>query len=212
MFNSRVITAVVVPTVAALLVLGCRSGAGAVGCEPREEPLSVVTEVDDIMTTEIEQDPFAGIEAEAVMKPTDGNKASGRVRFRATDDGVEVRIELAGLKPNSKHGFHIHEKGDCSAPDATSAGGHYAPNRNPHGLPPADKRHGGDMGNVAADDTGRVDLTETFRNFALTGDESVIGRAVILHAEPDVGAQPTGAAGARIACGVIKASRPSKSP
>jgi len=144
-------------------------------------------------------------QAEAVLSPTEGSTANGRVYFRSTDGGVEVRVEIAGLQPNSEHGFHIHEKGDCSATDGTSAGGHYAPHGNPHGLPPDPKRHAGDMGNVVADDTGRVSRTETFDTFSLDGTDSVVGRAVILHAERDTGAQPTGAAGARLACGVINA-------
>jgi superoxide dismutase, Cu-Zn family len=150
---------------------------------------------------------MSAVAAEAVLSPTEGSEASGRVRFRTTTAGVEVEVELAGLEPNSEHGFHIHEKGDCSAPDGTSAGGHYAPDGNPHGLPPDPNRHAGDMGNVVADDAGRVSLTETFDTFSLGGERSVLGRAVILHADRDTGAQPTGAAGARLACGVINATQ-----
>jgi len=146
-------------------------------------------------------------QAEAILSPTEGSKASGHVQFRTTDRGVEVRIELAGLEPYSEHGFHIHEKGDCSAPDGTSAGGHFAPDGHPHALPPDAKRHAGDMGNVVADDAGRVSSTETFDTFSLSGPHSVIGRAVILHADRDQGVQPTGAAGARLACGVITESK-----
>jgi len=167
---------------------------GAVGCV-KGAPKEAATKTDSVL------------QAEAVLSPTEGSKATGRVQFRTTDRGVEVRIELAGLEPYSEHGFHIHEKGDCSAPDGMSAGGHYAPDGNPHGLPPAAKRHAGDMGNVVADGAGRVSSTETFDTFSLSGPHSVMGRAVILHADRDQGVQPTGAAGARLACGVITASK-----
>jgi Cu-Zn family superoxide dismutase len=144
------------------------------------------------------------VRAVARMKPTEGNKASGVVYFEPASDGVVVRATLTGLTPGSLHGFHIHEKGDCSAPDASSAGGHYAPEGHPHGLPPAEPRHAGDMGNVVADDEGSVKVERTFDSFALDGDNSVVGLAVIVHAKEDKGTQPTGAAGARIACGVIE--------
>lgn len=143
------------------------------------------------------------LEAEALLSPTHGNEARGGVHFLEKDGHVHVRVELIGLQPHGVHGFHIHEKGDCSAPDGMSAGGHFAPERKPHGLPPDEYRHAGDMGNLIADEEGRVSITEVFNNFSLEGDESVVGRAVIVHADPDQGVQPSGAAGPRIACGVI---------
>lgn len=149
-------------------------------------------------------DTNAVVSAVARMKPTQGNKVSGVVYFEPTSDGVLVRATLMGLTPGSLHGFHIHEKGDCSAPDATSAGGHYAPEGHPHGLPPSAPRHAGDMGNVVADEEGSVKVERTFDSFALEGDTSVVGLAVIVHAQEDKGTQPTGAAGARVACGVIE--------
>lgn len=144
------------------------------------------------------------VRAVAQMKPTEGNAVSGVVYFEPTEEGVRVRATVMGLEPGSVHGFHIHEKGDCSAPDATSAGGHYAPEGNPHGLPPAENRHAGDMGNIVADDKGQAKVERTFDTFSLEGDHSVVGRAVIVHAQEDKGTQPTGEAGARVTCGVIK--------
>jgi Cu-Zn family superoxide dismutase len=144
------------------------------------------------------------VRAVAQMKPTKGGSASGVVYFEPTEEGVVVRATITGLEPGTLHGFHIHETGDCSAPDATSAGGHYAPEGHPHGLPPSENRHAGDMGNIVADDEGTAKIERTFDVFSLDGENPVVGRAVIVHAKEDNGTQPTGAAGARLACGVIE--------
>lgn len=142
----------------------------------------------------------------AEMTPTEGNDVTAQVRFTQLEDGVLVHVTASHLAPGSTHGFHIHEHGDCSAADGTSAGGHYNPEGRPHGLPPDPNRHAGDMGNITADAHGDVDMSRPFSGFSLDGADPVIGRAVILHADPDDGSQPTGAAGARIACGVIRSS------
>lgn len=144
--------------------------------------------------------------AEAQMQPTEGNEVSGTVRFEQTGDGLAVHVDLTGLPPNSQHGFHVHEVGDCSAPDATSAGDHYNPEGHPHALPNGAARHAGDMGNVESDDNGEVHTQLLIDTMSVDGEQpSVIGRAVIVHAQPDDGGQPTGNAGARIACGVVEA-------
>lgn len=142
--------------------------------------------------------------AVARLAPTAGNRASGVVRFDTTDDGVRVTVTLANLAPGSTHGIHIHEHGSCAAADASSAGGHYAPNDNDHALPPVEHRHAGDLGNVTADARGIVQHEQVFDLFSLHEDAPVLGRAVILHASADRGVQPSGGAGARIACGVIQ--------
>lgn len=140
----------------------------------------------------------------AVVTPTEGNKAKGVVRFVEGDDGVQVSARIEGLKPNSKHGFHVHEFGDASAPDGTSAGDHFNPEGHDHGLPPESQRHAGDFGNIEADSRGVGELELTVENLRLTGGpRAILGRAVIVHAEPDDGGQPTGNAGDRIGIGVI---------
>ena len=139
----------------------------------------------------------------ATLNPTEGNSANGTVEFRKSKDGVSVRAEIRGLTPGGAHGFHVHEKGDCSAPDGSSAGGHFSPHQNPHGLPPAAERHAGDLGNVNADEQGVAKLEHTFSNLSLSGENSIVGLAVILHEKADEGSQPSGNAGSRIACGVI---------
>ncbi len=144
------------------------------------------------------------MQAVAELEPTQGNNVKGTVTFTEVADGVRVNAEITGLTPG-KHGFHVHEKGDCSAPDATSAGDHFNPTSKPHGAADALERHDGDMGNIEADASGEAKLNYIDHNISLVaGERSVIGRGVIVHANPDdLTSQPSGNAGARVACGVI---------
>jgi Cu-Zn family superoxide dismutase len=147
--------------------------------------------------------------AKAVVKlsPTANQTARGEVTFTAESGGVHVVGTFSGLV-FGEHGFHIHEKGDCSAPDGTSAGGHFNPGGKPHAGRDAAARHAGDLGNLKADPYGlaRVDFVDT--GISLTGPDSIIGKAVIIHEKPDdFSTQPTGNAGARQACGVIEAAK-----
>ena len=140
----------------------------------------------------------------SVLHPTAGNKVSGTVTFTPVADGVQVRAEITGLTPG-KHGFHVHEFGDCSAADASSAGAHFNPTNQPHAGPEVIARHEGDMGNVEADASGNAKLDYVDHQISLMNDEkSAIGRSVVIHAKPDdLKTQPSGDSGARIACGVI---------
>ncbi len=145
--------------------------------------------------------------ASVKMSPTQGNVTAGTVTFAEMKDGsVRVVADLTGLTPGQQHAMHVHEKGDCSAPDASSAGSHYNPEQHAHGLPPADPRHAGDLGNVAADAKGNAHYEITVANITVKGAKNPIaGKSVIVHAKPDDGGQPVGNAGGRIACGVIVA-------
>ena len=144
----------------------------------------------------------------AVLHPTAGSHVSGTVTFTGHDNGVQVSATVDGLKAG-KHGFHIHELGDCSAPDGTSAGGHYNPEGNPHAGPDQMKRHVGDLGNLEADQSGHSRYERRDAHLSLNGPQAIVGRAVIVHAgEDDLSSQPTGAAGARMACGVIGIAAP----
>lgn len=144
-----------------------------------------------------------GTVAVARLEPTQGNNARGTVRFSSESGGVRVTAEVTGLTPGD-HGFHIHEQGDCSAPDATSAGGHFNPTNQPHAAPDAEARHIGDLGNLNADSNGRALLDYLDSKLTMAGPNSIIGRAVIVHAgRDDFKTQPTGDAGARVACGRI---------
>ena len=143
--------------------------------------------------------------AVATIEPTQGNNCRGTVTFTQVGADVKVVADLTGLTPGQNHAMHVHETGDCSAPDAMSAGGHYNPEGHPHALPPTDPRHAGDLGNVVADAGGKAHYEITVSNMSVNGAlDPVKDRAVIVHAKPDDGGQPTGNAGGRIGCGVIR--------
>jgi superoxide dismutase, Cu-Zn family len=139
----------------------------------------------------------------AVVQPTKGNAVHGTVTYEAVENGIRVVADISGLTPG-KHGFHIHEFGDCSADDGSSAGGHFNPGGSSHGAPETDPRHAGDMGNIEADKDGHARLDYVDHVMTLTGERSILGHAVIVHEkQDDLKTQPTGNAGARVACGVI---------
>jgi Cu-Zn family superoxide dismutase len=146
----------------------------------------------------------------ATLSPTQGNAASGTVSFTPQADGrVLAQVHVSGLKPNGEHGFHLHEKGDCSAPDATSAGGHFNPAGAPHG-PQDGPHHAGDMPALKADASGEADASLMLSGVSVGSGAAndVVGRGVIVHANPDdYKTQPTGNSGGRIACGVVVARR-----
>ncbi|WP_314403932.1 superoxide dismutase family protein [Stenotrophomonas rhizophila] len=148
--------------------------------------------------------------AAAELAPTKDSTVKGNVTFSVVDGKVHVTGEVSGLKPNTEHGFHIHEKGDCSAPDGASAGGHFNPGKEDHGSVAATPHHGGDMPNIKADAQGNavVDAdVSTNVNIGKGDDFDIIGRGLIVHADADdYKTQPTGNAGARLACAVIKAA------
>ena len=144
--------------------------------------------------------------ASAGLAATKGNKTVGEVTFEQVGAKVRVTTQVIGLKPNQEHGFHIHEVGDCSSGDGMSAKGHFNPFGKPHGR--GSERHAGDMPNLKADAKGRAKLTVDLDIITVTpGPASIVGRGVIVHAQPDdYTSQPVGNAGARMACGVIKAN------
>lgn len=143
--------------------------------------------------------------AVAELVATQGNEVSGSVNFKKTPEGVAVTGMIEGLTPG-EHGFHIHENGDCSSTDGKSAGGHFAPGGQPHGAPDADEHHEGDMGNLSANEEGVAELDEQFDFLEMgDGEASILGKALIVHGgADDLESQPSGDAGARVACGVIK--------
>jgi superoxide dismutase, Cu-Zn family len=145
-----------------------------------------------------------GPSASATLSSISGSTASGTVAFAQLGDGsVKVSVDLTGVPPGV-HGFHIHDKGDCGD-NGNAAGGHFNPATTAHGAPTADPHHAGDFGNVTADANGRVFTEFTTRSVTVeAGPNSAVGHAVILHASPDdLVTQPTGNAGARIACGIV---------
>jgi Cu-Zn family superoxide dismutase len=151
--------------------------------------------------------PTEPLRATASLQPTKGNKAYGEVTFEQAGGKVRVLANVAGLKPNQEHGFHVHDAGDCSSGDGMSTKGHFNPHGKPHGHFGGAERHAGDLPALKADKAGRARLDAELDIITVAaGPASVIGRGLIVHADPDdYKTQPTGNAGARISCGVIRA-------
>jgi Cu-Zn family superoxide dismutase len=141
----------------------------------------------------------------ATLAPSAGNNVAGNVVFVQEGRKLFVIAEVTGLKPGA-HGFHVHEKGDCSAPDFSSAGGHFNPGSQPHGDPTAGAHHAGDMPVLVADASGKATARAELRTMSIDGSANdIVGKAVVVHADPDdFRTQPAGNSGARIACGVIR--------
>jgi Cu-Zn family superoxide dismutase len=167
---------------------------------------SVVIAAAIAMLAACQTTPESPLIASAGLSPTKGNKTIGEATFEQVGDKVKVAIFVQGLKPGQEHGLHIHEKGDCSSGDGMSAGGHFNPHGKPHGRPGTSERHAGDLPSLKANKGGRANVQVEVDQLTVTpGPASVVGRAVIVHANPDdFTTQPTGNAGARLACGVIK--------
>jgi superoxide dismutase, Cu-Zn family len=146
--------------------------------------------------------------ATAVLKSTKGNKAFGEATFEQEGDKVHVLVNVQGLKPGAEHGFHIHEVGDCSADDGSSAKGHFNPAGKAHGNPATTEHHAGDLPALKAGKDGRAKLDTLISGVTLgPGPTSIMGRGLVIHADPDdYTSQPAGNSGARVACGVIRAS------
>jgi len=146
--------------------------------------------------------------AVAELKPTQASSTAGTVRFAKQGNKLLVTADLTGLRPSAEHGFHVHEKGDCSAPDGTSAGGHFNPGGKPHAHYGQGERHAGDMPNLKSDANGRASYRFESETLSLEGASSVIGRSVIVHRDPDdYKSQPAGNSGPRVACGLIVAAK-----
>lgn len=151
-------------------------------------------------------------QARVQLQPVQDSGVSGELKFDPGGGAVRLHGTIEGLAPGSVHGFHLHETGDCSAPDATSAGGHFNPEQMQHGdRTTPGPHHAGDMPNLTAGDggTAAVDVRLEGLTIGDGGSHDVVGRAVIVHAQADdYATQPTGNAGARIACGVVELSQP----
>ena len=143
------------------------------------------------------------VTAMADLTPTQGNTVDGVVVFTEVPEGVHVVADLTGLTPG-QHGIHLHMVGDCSAPDGSSAGDHFNPMSMAHGSPDVPVHHEGDLGNIEAASDGAGHLDRVIPNAHLQGTDGLIGHSVVVHAKPDdMKTQPSGASGARQACGVI---------
>jgi Cu-Zn family superoxide dismutase len=143
--------------------------------------------------------------ADAVLVARSGSAVTGTITLRETARGLQLRGEVRGLKANSEHGFHIHEKGDCSAPDASSAGGHFNPDGVAHGRHGQGQHHAGDIPNLRADAGGVARVDQLVEGVTLSsGPRSAAGRSLVVHRDPDdYTSQPAGNSGPRIGCAVI---------
>ena len=147
-----------------------------------------------------------GPRASAALKPTAGNAASGSVNFAQSGSKVVVSGEIRGLKPNAQHGFHVHDKGDCSGPDGMTTGGHFNPDGRPHGEHGHAPHHAGDLQSLRSDAQGVASFRYESESISVGSGagNDVVGRGLIVHRDADdYKTQPTGNSGARIACAVI---------
>ena len=144
--------------------------------------------------------------ATCVIEPKSGSKVSGKAAFtELASGGTKVEVWIENATPGV-HGLHIHEKGDCSAPDASSAGAHFNPAGNPHAGPQDPEHHNGDFGNITIgpDGKGHVEMTSDMLTVK-PGANSVVGKAIVFHEKADdLKTQPSGDAGGRLGCGVMK--------
>ena len=189
--NLRSLSGLAALAAAAALAAGCASGGSSTGGSSAASSTKAAAE---------------GPSAKATLESRAGSAVSGTATFtELAAGGVRVHVHVENATPGS-HGLHVHDKGDCSAPDATSAGGHFNPAGNPHAGPAADFRHAGDLGNIEIGSDGKGDLDLTTSMLTVKpGPNSVVGRAVIFHEKTDdFTTQPTGNAGARFACGVVQ--------
>ncbi|WDS34866.1 superoxide dismutase family protein [Pseudoxanthomonas sp.] len=185
-----------VPTLASALVLAACSSAPAPKSLPPAAPAAVAT-------------PMAQ-EAQAIMRSASASLVSGKLTLTPVQGGVRIAGIVGGLPASGRFGFHVHETGDCSAVDASSAGGHFNPTHQPHGSAKIGAHHLGDMDNIVADAEGVARIDTLLGGVLLGGGGStdLVGRALVVHANPDdYATQPAGNAGPRVACGVIKVIR-----
>lgn len=181
--------------------------------EPAAAPEAVTPEASAPAATPEASTPAADAGAMATAKvtlaPTNGNKVAGELSFMSMEGGVHVTGNLTGLSPG-EHGLHIHEKGDCSAPDGASAGGHFNPDGVNHGQVTAEVHHAGDSNNITADADGNATVNQMLSSNVDIGKGDkydIVGKGVIVHEKADdYKTQPTGDAGGRLACGVIEAA------
>lgn len=147
--------------------------------------------------------------ATASLTSAPGHSVKGNLTLTNEGTAVTIRGEVTGLEPGKEHGFHVHENGQCNAPDFQSAGEHFNPTKDQHGDPKSNARHLGDIPNLKADKDGRATIDISLKGATLVdkdgGPNEILGKALIVHAMPDdYKTQPSGGSGARIACGVIR--------
>ncbi len=198
-----------------LAIIGSLAMAAAIGgCTPDQKdnistapaPMAAERAVPALPPAESAPAAIPAGHAAVTLKSVDNMKVSGDLTLTAEAGGVHISGTVNGLTPGTQHGFHIHETGDCSAPDFKSAGGHFNPGNKEHGNPTSQMHHAGDMMNLAVSDSGSATIDVTVPGVTLGdgGADDVMNRAIVVHAGPDdYTSQPAGDSGSRIACGVI---------
>lgn len=175
----------------------------------KEQPASAPQTPDAAAPAATEQATAApASEAVAQIGPTQGNTVNGSLALSQSAEGVHITGSVQGLKPDADFGFHVHEKGDCSAPDGSSAGGHFNPTQAQHGNPASGAHHAGDMVNIHSNGEGTAQVDATAAGTTLHGDAGtdIMGKAIVVHeSADDYTTQPSGNSGKRVACGVIAA-------
>lgn len=190
-------------SIGALIVLTAFIAGTLLGCNGQQETTNLT---DGNQTAAQDTADFDA--AVASLQPASGEDVSGTVLFIRTNDGIRIEADVQGLE-EGEHGFHVHQYGDCTADDLTSAGGHYNPLNAPHGAPDDEQRHVGDMGNLEANADGMATYSRVDSVISFSGERSILGRAVIVHGgADDLESQPSGDAGPRMACGVIGVANP----
>lgn len=189
-----------------LVALCCTAAAACARNDAPREPGAGPGAPADTLTATGAATPATAI---ARLESKSGSTATGELELSVGNGGVSINGELGGLTAGSEHAFHVHEFGDCSAPDASSAGEHFNPHNAPHGPPTVaqSERHLGDMPNVVADETGRSAITAAIAGATLRdgGVNDLIGKSVVVHEKrDDYVTQPAGDSGEKIACGVIR--------
>lgn len=196
-----------VPTLtlaAAAVLAGCaHKPAAEAAPAPMAMPMPAANASPDVKPTE---SYFSRTKsAVATLTPSATSGVTGIVIFSGGSNTVDVHVIASGLQPGSIHAFHVHDKGNCASADFLSAGDHFNPTHKPHGAQDQ-PHHAGDMPSLLADPSGKIDTSFTLQGVTLGGADGFVGHAVVLHAKPDAyDVQPSGDAGARIACGVIAA-------
>jgi len=186
-----------------------------IACDRKNERHAASVNEVNALTPAVEATAVAATDARANLAPTAGPAANGALQLSNTGKGVRITGEIAGLAPGSRHGFHVHEKGDCSAPDASSAGDHLNPGDAPHGDPDSARHHAGDLANIQANSQGvaNVNFTTSALSLGDGGASDAMGKALIVHDKPDdYASQPSGNSGDRVACGVIVSSSATLGP
>lgn len=192
-----------------LLAAGCDRGADETPAEPAPVTPAATPTTPPPAEPVMAPAPMpaaSGASARVMLQPTEGNAASGELTVRAEAGGLVIGGHMNGLTANAEHGFHVHAVGDCSAPDASSAGDHFAAEGETHGRAGTGSHHAGDMPNLRADADGHAMVEVRIERLELGtgGPLDAANRAIVVHQNPDdYVTQPSGNSGARVACGVI---------